>query len=67
MVYFAVDQARTSAPELAARLLAAHGVRVGPVDEKTLRAVTHLDVAASGIEATIQAVREVLDNAKIFN
>ena len=60
MVYFAVDPARTSAPELAAHLLAAHGVRVGPIDEKTLRAVTHLDVDASGIEVAIQAVREAL-------
>jgi threonine aldolase len=60
MVYFAVDPARMNAPELAARLLAAHGVRVGPIDEKTLRAVTHLDVAGAGIEAAIRAVREVL-------
>jgi threonine aldolase len=62
MVYFAVDSTRMSAPELAARLLAAHGVRVGPIDEVTLRAVTHLDVAASEIEAAIQAVRELLAN-----
>jgi threonine aldolase len=60
MVYFAVDPARISAPELSRRLLAAHGVRIGPVDGKTLRAVTHLDVAAGGIEAALQAVRAVL-------
>jgi threonine aldolase len=60
MVYFAVDPARMSATELAERLLAAHGVRVGPMDEQSLRAVTHLDVAASDIEDAIQAVREVL-------
>ena len=60
MVYFAVDSARMSAPELAERLLAAHGVRVGPMDGKSLRAVTHLDVTASGIATAIQAVREIL-------
>ena len=60
MVYFAVDPARMSAPELAERLLAAYGVRVGPMDEKTLRAVTHLDVTASGIATAIQAVEDIL-------
>jgi hypothetical protein len=30
------------------------------MDEKTLRAVTHLDVAASGITAAIQAIGEIL-------
>ena len=58
--FFAVDPACMSASELSRRLLAAHGVRVGPVDEQTLRAVTHLDVAAAGIDSAIQAVREVL-------
>jgi threonine aldolase len=60
MVYFAVDPAVISAPELSRRLLATHGVRIGPVDGITLRAVTHLDVSASGIQAAIQAVRAVL-------
>ena len=60
IVFFAVDPARMSASELSRRLLAAHGVRIGPVDEQTLRAVTHLDVAAAGIDSAIQAVREVL-------
>ncbi len=60
MVYFTVDPARMSAPDLAARLLAAHGVRVGAIDEKTLRAVTHLDVPAAGVAAAIQAVGDVL-------
>ena len=60
MVYFAVDPALMSAPELAERLLSAHGVRVGPMDEKSLRAVTHLDVTASGIATAIQAVEDIL-------
>jgi threonine aldolase len=60
ILFFAVDPACMSASELSRRLLAAHGVRIGAVDEQTLRAVTHLDVAAAGIDSTIQAVREVL-------
>ncbi len=60
MVYFAVDPALMSAPELAERLLSAHGVRVGSMDEKSLRAVTHLDVTASGIATAIQAVEDIL-------
>ncbi len=60
MVYFAVDPALLSAPELAERLLTPHGVRVGAVDGETLRAVTHLDVPAEGIETAIQAVKEIV-------
>ena len=60
IVFFDVDPKRMSAPDLSRRLLAAHGVRIGSFDEKTLRAVTHLDVADTGIEAAIRAVGEVL-------
>ena len=60
MVYFAVDSARMSAPELSHGLLEGHGVRIGAVDARRLRAVTHLDVSAADIEAALQAVTAVL-------
>lgn len=60
LIFFAVDPACMSASELSRRLLATHGVRIGAVEEQTLRAVTHLDVDAAGIDSAIQAVREVL-------
>ena len=41
-----------------ARLLT-HGVRVGALGPRTIRAVTHLDVTAAGIEKTLAAARAV--------
>lgn len=42
------------------RRLSVHGVRIGPFDDRTLRAVTHLDVSAADIDAAIAAARAVL-------
>jgi threonine aldolase len=42
-----------------ARRLAALGVRIGPFDDRTLRAVTHLDVSAADIEAALAATARV--------
>src|SRR5262250_144321 len=42
-----------------ARLLT-HGVRMGALGPRTIRAVTHLDVTAAGIEKTLAAARTVL-------
>ena len=41
-----------------ARLLT-HGVRMGALGPRTIRAVTHLDVTAAGIETTLAAARAV--------
>jgi threonine aldolase len=60
MVYFSVDPGRMNAAELAERLLASHGVRVGAIDGNNIRAVTHLDVTAADIEAAIQAIEEIV-------
>jgi threonine aldolase len=40
--------------------LAARGVRMGAMDARTVRAVTHLDVSAAQIERALAAAREVL-------
>jgi hypothetical protein len=41
-----------------ARLLT-HGVRMGALGPRTIRAVTHLDVTATGIDRTLAAARAV--------
>jgi threonine aldolase len=40
--------------------LLAHGVRMGAMNARTIRAVTHLDVSAEQIERTLDAARTVL-------
>jgi threonine aldolase len=50
------------APALVERLLA-HGVRMGALGPRTVRAVTHLDVSAPQIERTLDAARAVLKTA----
>ncbi len=60
MVYFEVEPARMTAPELSARLLEGHGVRIGAVGPRQMRAVTHLDVAGPDIPAVLRAIAAVL-------
>ena len=50
---------RLDAGTLVERLLA-HGVRVGAMGPRTIRAVTHLDVSAAQIERALDAARAVL-------
>ena len=47
------------APALVERLLE-RGVRVGAMGPRTVRAVTHLDVSAAGIERALEAARAIL-------
>jgi len=47
------------APALVERLLE-RGVRVGAMGPRTVRAVTHLDVGADGIERALEAARAIL-------
>jgi threonine aldolase len=46
------------APTVVERMLA-HGVRMGALGPRTIRAVTHLDVSAPGIERALDAARRV--------
>jgi threonine aldolase len=46
------------APTAVERMLA-HGVRMGALGPRTIRAVTHLDVSAPGIERALDAARRV--------
>jgi len=50
---------RVDASTLVARLLE-RGVRVGAMGPRTIRAVTHLDVSADGIERALDAARAIL-------
>jgi threonine aldolase len=48
----------SNAPEAVEHLLA-HGIRMGALGPHTIRAVTHLDVDAAGIERALAVAREV--------
>jgi threonine aldolase len=58
LVFFDL-KGQLDAATLVERLLA-HGVRMGALGPRTVRAVTHLDVSAEQIERTLQAARAVL-------
>ncbi len=58
IVFFELTGQLTAA-EVVERLLA-HGIRMGALGERTIRAVTHLDVDAAGIERVLEAARSVL-------
>ncbi len=60
MVYFDVEDATMSAPTMCKALETEHGVRMGALDDKTIRAVTHLDVAADDITVALNAIRKLL-------
>jgi len=63
LVYFELDpDARFDAAALCAAT-AAHGVRMFALGPRRVRAVTHLDVDAAGIDLAIAAMRDVLASA----
>ena len=59
LVYFSVTASNWDAGQLCARLLE-HGVRMGAMGTRTVRAVTHLDVSDSDIDAAIAVLRAIL-------
>ena len=59
IVYFDVAGTGLTAPQVSERLLE-HGVRIGSMDERLMRAVTHLDVDTAGVEEAAQALGEVV-------
>ena len=59
MVYFDVSGTGLTAPRISDRLLG-HGVRIGPMGDHLMRAVTHLDVDTAGVEEAAQALRAVV-------
>ena len=62
IVFFDVGASGIGAADLA-RELAKEGILIGPQDKTSLRAVTHLDVDAAGIEAAAAAVARVVARA----
>jgi threonine aldolase len=59
IVFFDVGGTAINAPDLA-RELAKAGILIGPESRTSLRAVTHLDVDAAGIEAAAEAIRLIV-------
>jgi threonine aldolase len=60
IVIFDVSDSPLSAPEIAARTLRDHGVRLCPLSPTTIRVVTHLDVSRAGIDAALEAMATVM-------
>ena len=63
MVYFEVDETFGSAKHLC-DVLRERGVLMSPVAPQRVRAVTHLDVSAEGIDRACRVLREVLSGAR---
>lgn len=59
MVFFEVQDTGLSAPEISSRVLE-QGVRIGAMNETTMRAVTHIDVDEAGVALAGAAVRKAL-------
>jgi threonine aldolase len=59
IVFFDVGGTAIDAPGLA-RELGKAGILIGPESRTSLRAVTHLDVDAAGIEAAAEAIRGIV-------
>lgn len=57
IVIFDVRGTGLTGDEFAARALASHGVRFSVIERTTVRAVTHLDVPADGIDRALAAAR----------
>jgi len=62
IVFFDVGGTGLTADQVAERL-ADHGVRIGPMGEDLLRAVTHLDVTTEQVAKAAAAVRAVVEAA----
>lgn len=59
IVFFDVGGTKVTAPELS-RALANAGIRINPESKTSLRAVTHLDVDAAGIETAAAVIRRIV-------
>jgi threonine aldolase len=60
IVIFDVDQAGLTGDEFNARTMRSHGVRFSVLGPHTVRAVTHLDIPADGIDQAIAAARAAI-------
>lgn len=60
MVYFDVTTPAFDAAELSARLMREHRVRIGAMGPRRMRAVTHIDIGRSDIDAAVTALRTVM-------
>lgn len=64
IVFFSVAGTGLTAPAFCDRLLAESNVRLGPVDDTLVRAVTHLDVTDQDILTAIDALHTFLTQTK---
>jgi threonine aldolase len=64
IVIFDIRGTRLTSDQFAARALASHGVRFSVIGPATVRAVTHLDVPADGIERALEAARAAVEGPR---
>jgi threonine aldolase len=60
IVIFEVANGKLDATQLCEAALTRHGVRMSQTDRRHARAVTHLHVSRSGIDAALEAISDVL-------
>ena len=63
IVYFRVADAVERSGKETVAALAERGVTIGTLGPRLLRAVTHLDVDADGVDAALEALRDVMEAA----
>ncbi|MEQ8332698.1 GntG family PLP-dependent aldolase [Nisaea sp.] len=63
MVYFDIAAPALDAAGLSERLMREHGVRIGAMGARRMRAVTHIDVTLNGVEVALAALKTVMDGA----
>jgi threonine aldolase len=62
IVIFDIRGTGLTGDQFAARTLASHGVRFSVIGPATVRAVTHLDLPADGIERALEAARAAVED-----
>jgi threonine aldolase len=63
IVIFDIRATGLTGDQFVARTLASHGVRFSVIGPSTVRAVTHLDVPADGIERALEAARAAVEGS----
>jgi threonine aldolase len=63
IVIFDIRATGLTGDQFAARTLASHGVRFSVIGPSTVRAVTHLDLPADGIERALEAARAAVEGS----
>ena len=64
IVYFEVEEAARRPAQEISEALAERGVSIGALGPRRLRAVTHLDVAATDVDTALAVLRDVMESGE---